>query len=197
MYINTIAIIILSFSLTACMPVIFTAAAGSTLAVAKDRSLGETVDDVKISGRIQTAFIKDNFKELYTKIKVEVSQGRVLLTGIVDNEDEALKAVGIVWDVEGVQEVVNELILDKNSNQFDLAQYTRDSLITAQIKAKTFANRDIKFVNYTIVTVRDVVYIFGIARSEEELERVSYIASEIKGVKRVVCHATIKEYKND
>lgn len=197
MYRNTIAIIMLSFSLKSCMPAIFTAAAGSTLAVAKDRSIGETIDDVKISGRIQTAFIKYNFKELYTKIKVEVSQGRVLLTGIVDNEDEALKAVEIVWDIEGVKEVVNELILDKNSNQFDLAQYTRDSLITAQIKAKTFANRDIKFVNYTIVTVRDVVYIFGIARSKEELERVSSIASEIRGVKRVVCHATIKEYYNN
>ncbi|MCC8417490.1 MAG: BON domain-containing protein [Rickettsia endosymbiont of Bryobia graminum] len=193
MYINTIAIIIMSFSLTSCMPVIFTAAAGSTLAIAKDQSIGETIDDVKISGRVQTALMKDNFKELYTKIKVEVSQGRVLLTGIVDNEDEALKAVEIVWGIEGVQEVVNELILDKNSGQFDLAQYTRDSLITAQIKAKTFANRDIKFVNYTIVTVRDIVYIFGIARSEEELERVCSIASEIKGVRKVVCHAKINE----
>ncbi|XVN43406.1 MAG: BON domain-containing protein [Candidatus Rickettsia vulgarisii] len=197
MYRNTIAIIILSFSLTSCMPAIFTVAAGSTIAVAKDRSLGETIDDVKISGKIQTAFMKDNFKKLYTKIKVEVTQRRVLLTGIVSDEEEALKAVEIVWDVQGVQEVVNELILDKNSDQFDLAQYTKDSLITAQIKARTFANRDIKFVNYTIVTVRDVVYIFGIARSEEELERVSSIASEIRGVKRVICHAAIKENQQD
>ncbi|WP_341764466.1 BON domain-containing protein [Candidatus Tisiphia endosymbiont of Beris chalybata] len=191
---NIILIILtLSLFLTSCLPAVFVGAAGSTIIAAKDQTLGETVDDVKISAQIKASFIKNNFRELYTKIKVEVAQARVLLTGIIDSEEDALKAVELVWEIIGVEEVINELVIDKKSDKFDLGQYTRDTMITTQIKAKTFLNRDIKFVNYTIVTIKDVVYIFGMARSEEELEKVSAIASQIKGVERVVCHTKIKK----
>ncbi|WP_375331872.1 BON domain-containing protein [Candidatus Tisiphia endosymbiont of Temnostethus pusillus] len=193
MYRINFIIIILSFMLTGCLPAVFTAATTSTLAVAKDQSIAETIDDVKIATKIKASFIKNNFRELYTKIKVEVNQGRVLLTGIIDKKEDALKAVEIVWGEQGVREVINELIIDKKSDHFDLVQYTKDAMITSQIKARTFVNRDIKWVNYTIVTVNDIVYIFGVARSEEELEKVTSIASQINGVARVVCHVKIKE----
>ncbi|WP_341754055.1 BON domain-containing protein [Candidatus Tisiphia endosymbiont of Dioctria rufipes] len=193
MYRINFIIIILSFMLTGCLPAIFTAATTSTLAVAKDQSIAETIDDVKISTKIKASFIKNNFRELYTKIKVEVNQGRVLLTGIIDKKEDALKAVEIVWGEKGVCEVINELIIDKKSDHFDLVQYTKDAMITSQIKARTFVNRDVKWINYTIVTVNDIVYIFGIARSEAELEKVTSIASQINGVARVVCHVKIKE----
>ncbi|WP_375326353.1 BON domain-containing protein [Candidatus Tisiphia endosymbiont of Nemotelus uliginosus] len=188
-----IILIVLSFCLTGCLPAVFVGAASTTIVAAKDQTLGETVDDMKISAQIKASFIKNNFRELYTKIKVEVEQARVLFTGIIDSEDDALKAVELVWAIAGVEEVINELIIDKKSDKFDLGQYTRDTMITTQIKTKTFLNRNIKFVNYTIVTVKDVVYIFGMARSEEELEQVSIIASQVKGVERVVCHAKIQQ----
>ncbi|WP_425363093.1 BON domain-containing protein [Candidatus Tisiphia endosymbiont of Hybos culiciformis] len=193
MYRINFIIIILSFMLTGCFPAIFTAATSSTIAAAKDQSIAETIDDVKISTKIKASFIKNNFRELYTKIKVEVEQGRVLLTGIIDKKEDALKAVELVWDEKGVHEVINELIIDKKSDHFDLVQYTKDAMITSQIKTRTFVNRDIKWVNYTIVTVNNIVYIFGLARSEEELEMVTSIASQINGVERVVCHVKIKE----
>ncbi|MCC8483361.1 MAG: BON domain-containing protein [Rickettsia endosymbiont of Labidopullus appendiculatus] len=193
MYRINFIIIILSFILTGCFPAIFTAATSSTIAAAKDQSISETIDDIKISTKIKASFMKNNFRELYTKIKVEVEQGRVLLTGIIDKKEEALKAIELVWDITGVREVINELIIDKKSDHFDLVQYTKDAMITSQIKARTFIKRDIKWVNYTIVTVNNVVYIFGLARSEEELEMVTSIASQINGVERVVCHVKIKE----
>ncbi|HJD56747.1 MULTISPECIES: BON domain-containing protein [unclassified Candidatus Tisiphia] len=193
MYRINFIIIILSFILTGCFPTIFTAATSSTIAAAKDQSISETIDDIKISTKIKASFIKNNFRELYTKIKVEVEQGRVLLTGIIDKKEEALKAVELVWDITGVREVINELIIDKKSDHFDLVQYTKDAIITSQIKARTFIKRDIKWVNYTIVTVNNIVYIFGLARSEQELEMVTSIASQINGVERVVCHVKIKE----
>ncbi|MDN3030890.1 MAG: BON domain-containing protein [Candidatus Tisiphia sp.] len=195
MYRINFIIIILSFILTGCLPAIFTAATSSTIAVAKDQSITETIDDVKISAKIKASFIKNSFRELYTKIKVEVEQGRVLLTGIIDKKEDALKAVELVWDVTGVSEVINELIIDKKSDHFDLVQYTKDAMITSQIKARLFIKRDIKWVNYTIITVNNIVYIFGIARSEEELEMVTSIASQINGVERVICHVKMKETK--
>ncbi len=195
MYRINFIIIILSFILTGCLPAIFTASTSSTIAAAKDQSIAETIDDVKISAKIKASFIKNSFRGLYTKIKVEVERGRVLLTGIIDKKEDALKAVELVWDVTGVSEVINELIIDKKSDHFDLVQYTKDAMITSQIKARLFIKRDIKWVNYTIITVNNIVYIFGIARSEEELEMVTSIASQINGVERVICHVKMKETK--
>lgn len=190
---HKINLIILAFALSGCLPAIFTAATTTTVAAAKDQSMAETIDDVKISAAIKTSFIRNNFRELYTKIKVEVDQGRVLLTGIIDNEEDALKAVELAWEAKGVKEVINELITDKKSSHFDLVQYTKDTMITSQIKAKIFIEREVKYVNYTIVTVNNIVYIFGMSRSEEELEKVTNIAAQINGVEKVICHAKMKE----
>ena len=189
-------ILFLSFSLEGCLPVIFTGAAGSALELAKDRTAGDTVNDVKISTSIKAAFIKKNFRELYTKIKVEVVAGRVLLTGRIDKEEDAMTAVSIAWEQKEVKEVINELKVDKLSNNFNLAQYTKDAFITSQIKSKTFMNRDIKFVNYTVITLDDIVYLFGIARSEAELEQVANMASNIRGVKKVISHVKIHDVQN-
>lgn len=194
---KTFFLISLSIILSSCLPAIFTAATSSTLAVAKDRSVKETIDDVKIANNIKANFIKSEFKGLYTKINVEVVLGRVLLTGMVDKEEDVVNAVQMAWNNPQVKEVINELKVDKNSNKFNLVQYTKDTMITSQIKSKLFINKDIKFVNYTIVTLNNIVYIFGIGRSLEEIENVADIASKINGVEKVVSHVKLKEVNED
>ncbi len=190
---NITIITLCLFSLSSCLPAAFTAASSSAMAVAKDRTVGETWTDAKIAAKIKANFIKQNFKELYTKIHIEVVEGRVLYTGIIDNEEEALTAMKIAWDQEGVKQVINELKIDKESNYFNLGQYTKDCMATTQIKTKIFANREIKFVNYTVITLNNIVYLFGIARSSEELEKVANIAATTKGVEKVISHVRIKE----
>ena len=180
------------FLLSGCLPTIFAGAAGTTMEFAKDRPAGDTLTDVRISTAIKGAFLKNNFRNLYLKIKIEVVQGRVLFTGDIDKEEDAITAVQIAWNQEGVTEVINELKVNKSSNKFNIVQYTRDALITSQIKSKIFMNRDIKFVNYTVITINDVVYLFGIARSEEELEKVASIASNISGVQKVISHVKVQ-----
>jgi len=183
--------IFLLFILSGCLPVIFTGASASALSFAKDRTASETLTDQRIATAIKAKFIKDGFKDLYSKIKVEAVQGRVLFTGLVSKDEDAITAVQIAWDQRDVVEVINELKVDESSNNFDLFQYTRDSLITSQIKSKLFINRDVKFINYTIITLNDEVYLFGIARSDEELEKVAEIASNIHGVKKVISHVKV------
>ena len=189
-----ITVVLLSFLVSGCLPVIFTGATASVTELAKDRPADEALKDFRIASAIKASFIKNNFRELYTKIKVEVVQGRVLYTGLVDKEEDMINAVQIACDQEVVTEVVNELKVDKNSVKFDIVQYTRDTMITSQIKSKTFLDRSIKFVNYTVITVNDVVYLFGMARSEEELQKVATIASNINGVQKVVSHVKVGDY---
>ena len=104
-----------------------------------------------------------------------------------------ISAVDIAWSQNGVKEVVNELNVSEDSNYFDAAEYSRDTWITSRIKAKTILDPDIKFINYTIITSKGVVYVFGITRSEEELSRVLDIAAEVKGVKKVVNHTSFRD----
>ena len=180
-------------SASSCLPAAFTAAGSSAMAVAKDRTIQETWSDAKIAAKIKASFVKQNFRELYTKIHVDVVEGRVLFTGTVDNEEDVLAAMTIAWDQPGVKQVINELKIDKNSSHFDITQYTKDMMITAQIKTRIFANRDIKFVNYTVITMKNIVYLFGMARSSDELERVANIASIVRGVEEVISHVRVKE----
>ena len=185
------------FSLSGCLPVIFTGAAGSAFAFAKDREADETITDVRIATGIKAELFKKDFRGLYTQIKVEVVRGRVLLTGLIDKEEDSIKAVAAAWNQKSVVEVINELKVDKNSKHFNFLQYTRDAMVTSQIKSKIFINRDIKFVNYTVITINDIVYLFGMARSEEELEKVANIASNVYGVHKVITHVQLNSTENN
>ena len=189
-------LILVSVFSSGCLPAIFTGAGRTAVEFAKDVPPGETLTDVKIASSIRTKLARQNFRQLFTKIKVEVTQGRVFYSGVIDKEEDALKAVEIAWAQEGVLEVVNELKVDKNSGHFDLVQYTRDTMITSQIKTKMFIDRNIKFVNYTVITINDIVYLWGIARSEEELEKVAGIAANIHGAKQVVSHVKVQRLAN-
>lgn len=186
-------LIILSTSLSGCLPTLFTAATASTFASAKDRTIGDTVDDFTISTRLKKEFMLRGFKKLYTKIDAEVVQGRILLTGEVESDEDIISAVDICWSISGVKEVINELKISEDSNKFDAIQFAKDSWITSRIKASTFFNRSIKFVNYTIITQKNVVYLFGIARTDDELSEVTKIASEVSGVEKVVSYVHMRE----
>jgi len=166
-------------------------AVGST--AIKDKTVGQSLDDAAISMKIKKEFMTRGFKNLYSKINVEVFQGRVLYTGVVENEEDMLTSIDIAWNQSGVKEVVNELEIDKEDSKFNLAQYTKDVWITTRIFSEIFADRNIKFVNYTITTINNVVYVFGLAISEEELDKVTQIAARIKGVEKVVSRVKIKD----
>lgn len=186
-------LLILAIMVSGCMPSIFTAVTASTVAIAGDRSASQAIDDTTIATKVKTALIAQGFKKLYTKIAVNVLHGRVLYTGTVNTDEEILTVIKIAWDVDGVQEVVSELSVNKYSDNFNLVQYTKDSLITTQIQSKAFMDRRIKLVNYTIVTTNNIVYLFGNARSTEELEELAQIASVVNGVEKVVSHVKIRE----
>ena len=191
---RNLILILCSFSLAGCIPlpvIIGGAGIGAGVVVAKDNTLTEAVDDTRISLGIKRHFISKGFKALYTKISVNVVDGRVLYTGKVNSDQDIITAVDIAWNQKGVKEVMNELKVDENSSYFNPAEYSRDTWITGRIKTKTITERDIKFINYNIVTSGGVVYISGMARSQDELDKVAGIASEIHGVKKVVVHAKV------
>lgn len=194
---NIATLILMLFTLSGCLPTIFGAAAKTTMIASRDKSFSGAISDIKLSAQIKKAFITEGFRELYTKIDVEVIQGRVMYTGTVQTEEDIMKAVEIAWKQEGVKEVINELKVDENSNHFDSVQFTKDTWITGQIKAKIVMHRGLKVANYSVVTYNNIVYLFGLAKSEQELESVAHLAAETMGVAEVVSHIIIRVPTDD
>lgn len=182
-FLNSILLLCIVFAISGCI----------VKAPFNDETMGENVDDTAISAKIKAAFIKNGLRDLYAKITVAVSQGRVMYTGSVSTEEDMINAVDIAWKQNGVKEVINNLDLDSESDRLDVAQYSKDTYITSVVRAKMLATKGVKSTNYTVVTDKNVVYVFGIARSEEELEKVADTIAKVGGVEKVVSHIRIQE----
>ena len=152
------------------------------------RSIGEFVDDTIIKTLIKNTYFDQNEK-LFFNIDVEVSQGRVLLTGTIENIDLKIEATRIAWGVKGVQTVINEIQI---SNSDNIINFADDLVISTKVKGKLILNEKINSLNYSVETVNKLVYIIGIARSEDERNLVINIAKEVYGVEEVIDYISIK-----
>lgn len=174
---------------TGCVPLAVGGAATGGVAVAQERSVGSAIDDTAIRTRIWNRYLHSDTPNLYSNIAVKVVEGRVLLTGPVDSADSAARAVQLAWEVEGVREVINEITITERA---DHSKFPQDAWITTQVKSRLLAEKGVRSINYTIETVHGVVYIMGLAQSEDELARVLNVASRVKGVTQVISHARLK-----
>ena len=174
-----------------CSPVGVIASGGATTMVVAegDKSLGTAVDDATIKLNISRKFLVSE-NNLFVNIDTSVVEGMVLLTGIVKNQESRIEAVKIVWEVDGVTEVINEIeIGDKTS----IKEYANDVWITTQIKTLAAKDIGLRSVSYNIETIRGKVFLAGITSRPEQLETLVNITKSVKGVKEVVNYVVIKE----
>ena len=152
----------------------------------------DNINDNKIYSLIKLALAKE-FNKLYKKVDIQVLYGRVLIIGNVASQEDMIDILDIVWGVEGVIEVLNELNLKENSNYFNSQQYVKDTYITVSIRLKLINASQIPSLMYNVSTIDNVVYLFGVAQNIEELVEVSSIAASTRGVAEVKNHILIKE----
>jgi len=178
-----------------CSPAGIIASGGATTMVIAegDRSLGTVIDDTTIKINIAQKFLNSE-NNLFLSIETKVIEGRVLLTGIVDNQESRINAIKRVWEVNGVKEVINEIqIGDKTT----LKEYANDLWINTQIKALAAKNIGLRVLSYNFETIRGRVYIAGITSRPEQLDIVIQSARKVKGVKEIVNYVLIKEDLSD
>ena len=120
---------------------------------------------------------------------MEVSQGRVLLTGTVENIDLKIEATRIAWGVNGVQTIINEIQI---SNSDNIINFADDLVISTKVRGKLILNENINSLNYSVETVNKLVYIIGIAKSQDERDLVLSIAKEVYGVEQVIDYISIQ-----
>ena len=154
-----------------------------------DRTMGSVIDDATIKVNIAAKFINSQ-DNLFVDISTTVLDGRVLLTGLVDNQEIRIDAVRKVWEVEGVQEVINEIQI---GNRASLKEYANDLWINTQAKGLAAKAVGLRVVGYNFETIQGKVYIAGITSRPEHLEDLIDAIKTIKGVKEIVNYVIVKE----
>ena len=174
--------------LSGCDPVVD---GGGTVVteLVKERSFDDAVEDLTIRAELNHLFFQDDV-ELYQDVSFSVVEGRVLLKGSVTTAEDRVHAQQLAWQVDGVLEVINEIQV---SDESGILNFVRDTWISAQLKAKLLADTDIMSLNYDVETVNGTIYLFGIARSEDELALVLDHARSIEDVTRIVSHVVMKD----
>tara|TARA_B100001029_G_C15055143_1_gene453772 strand:+ start:2035 stop:2631 length:597 start_codon:yes stop_codon:yes gene_type:complete len=187
-YFYTLSIILLFFLFSNCTPQLVVGTASTAIAVSKEeRTLGQYVDDTLIKAQIKNLYFDTN-ENIFFNVDVEVTQGRVLLTGTVENSDLRIEATRGAWGIDGVQTVINELQI---SNDENILSFADDLVISTKIKGKLLLNSELPYINYTVETVNGIVYLIGIAQSEEERLSVINLSREVYGVVDVIDYINI------
>ena len=174
-----------------CSPVGVLATGGSaTMVVAEgDRSLGTVVDDATIKLNLSAKFLQSENK-LFLDVNSNVTEGRVLLTGLVDTQEIRIEAVRKVWEINGVREVINEIEV---GNKTTLKEYMNDLWINTQVKSLAAKTIGLRSFSYNFETIKGKVYIAGITSRPEQLQAIVESTKTIKGVNEIVNYVVIKE----
>tara|TARA_Y100000816_G_C25975815_1_gene509385 strand:- start:245 stop:838 length:594 start_codon:yes stop_codon:yes gene_type:complete len=178
-----IIILIASLFLFGCVGVASKGIFGTGVSVALDpRSVGTQVDD-SIMQKNLAARILILDKKFLLSIKTKVLDGRIFLTGKVDNPEEKLKLTKLAWETDGARSVKNDI---KIKEEFNFQQSAKDILITSQLRSAMIFNKNIKATNYQIDTYKKKIYVYGIALSSDEKKEVIKEAKEILDVEDVI-----------
>ena len=174
--------------LSGCVGVSSKGIFGTGVSVALDpRSLGTQIDDSIMQKNLSARLILMD-KKYFLSIKSKVLDGRIFLTGKVDNPEEKLKITKLAWETEGVRSVRNDI---KIKEKFNFQQSAKDILITSQLRTALILNKEIKATNYQIDTYKKKIYVYGIALTPDEKELVVNEAKEILDVEDVIASILI------
>ena len=169
--------------LTSCVGTSSTGVLGTGVTIAFDpRTVGTQIDDSILQKNLSAKLIGMNTNYILS-VKTKVLDGRIFITGKVDTVEEKLKITKLGWEIKGVRSIKNDLQIKE---KFDFQRSAKDLLITSQLRAAMITNKKIKSVNYNIDTYKKKIYIYGIARDEEERAEVINEAKEILDVEDVI-----------
>ena len=182
--------LLILFLLSGCIGASSTGVFGTGVSIAMDpRTLGTQIDDSIMDKSLDARLVAMN-KNYLLNVKTKVLDGRIFLTGKIDTPEEKLQITKLAWETKGARSVKNDL---KIKEEFNFQQSAKDILITSQLRSAMIFNKKIKAVNYNIDTFKKVIYVYGIAQSEDEKDEIVKEAKEILDVKNVVTSILLVE----
>ena len=182
--------VLLSLILSGCVGVGSKGLFGTGVSVALDpRTVGTQIDDSIMQKTISAKILTRDKKHIIS-VKTKVLDGRIFITGKVDNPEEKLIITKLAWETKGARSVRNDI---KIKEEFKFKQSAKDLLITSQLRTAIIVNKNIKATNYQIDTYKKKIYIYGIALTLEEKDLVISEAREILDVEDVIASIILVE----
>ena len=177
-----VSILFILLTLSGCIGVSSQGVLGTGVNIFLDpRTLGTQIDD-SIMQKSFLIRVSQIDKKYVLSVSSKVVDGHIYLTGTVDSVDEKILLTKIAWKTEGARSVKNNI---KVKDKFSLKNSAKDLLITSQLKVALLSNKQVSMANYQINTVNQIIFIFGIAKSESEKREVINEAKIIQDVKNI------------
>ena len=190
MKLKFISIFFILLLFTSCVGTSSQGVFGTGVSVALDpRSLGTQIDDSIMQKNLSTRLVLKE-KSYLLSINVKVIDGRIFITGKVENPEEKLQITKLAWETKGVRSVKNDIKIKK---KFNFKQSAKDLLITSQLRTALIFDKEIKATNYQIDTYKEKIYIYGIAHTKDERKKVINEAKEILDVESVIASILLVE----
>ena len=190
MKLKFINIILIFLFFTSCVGTGSKGLFGTGVSIAFDpRSIGTQIDDSIMQKNLSTRLALKE-KSYILSISTKVLDGRIFLTGKVDNPEEKLQITKQAWETKGVRSVKNDI---KIKEEFNFKQSAKDLLITSQLRTAIIFNKKIKATNYQIDTYKKKIYVYGIALNSDERKEVINEAKEILDVEDVIASIMLVE----
>jgi len=190
MKVNITFKILLLLFITSCVGTSSQGIFGTGVSVALDpRSIGTQIDDNIMQKNLSSRLLLKD-KKYVLSINTKVLDGRIFITGKVEDPEEKLQITKMAWETNGVRSVKNNIIIKE---EFNFKQSAKDLLITSQLRTAMILNKNIKSTNYNIDTYKKKIYIYGIAQDKDEMKQVIQEAKSILDVDKVVASILLVE----
>ena len=182
--------LVIALFLNGCVGVSSSGIFGTGVSVALDpRSVGTQIDDSIMQKNLSARIILLD-KKFLLSVNSKVLDGRIFLTGKVEDPEEKLKLTKMAWETDGVRSVRNDI---RVKEEFSFKQSAKDVLITSQLTTALILNKNIKASNYQIDTYKKKIYIYGISITSDEKTEVISEAKQILDVEDVIASILLVE----
>jgi len=181
--------IFLFFVLNGCGPILVGSGAAGAYKVATDeRSVGQIWDDSAIEAQINLELVRASDVNT-ANIDVDVVDGVVILTGVVDSVEEAEKAGTIARNEPHVKDVKNQLMIGSRT----FGQIFDDQVISNKIKGALINEKGIRSLNIDVDVQKGVAFLTGIVENDNQHQRVIRIAEATSGVVKVTDNLKVRK----
>ena len=180
---KNIIILLFLFLLNSCVGSSTSGVFGSGVSIALDpRTLGTQIDDSIMQKNLHARLALAE-KRYLLRLSVKVLDGRIFISGKVDEPEEKLKITKMAWETKGVRSVKNNIAIKQ---KFSLKNVAKDVLITSQLRTALILNKNVKSANFNIDTINQKTYVFGIAHTEDEKKAIIQEAKQIVDLEELV-----------
>lgn len=186
-------LVIAAFGLNGCAGALVGVSTAAIAASSTEKGFSTAVNDTVIKTKTADLYLQTDV-DLFEAISISVNDGSVLLTGNIETFEKKLLATQLAWEVKGVREVINEVSVAEGKTIKDIA---KDLAAAAELRAKLITDGDVSSLNYTIDVVNGTVYLTGIARSDEEREKVISHARGLRYAKKVIDYTVLSRDTRD